>query len=467
MIMLLPRLNKLFTKNKKTIATKTNEYKIDLSHQFLTKIETARHLKIPNGIIFPEIFINSRKETLIAINKNEKRIIKIELFKNPRKNLDITKEFEMLRKLNEKKAISCPTVFELGTIDLENLKCVVGDDYLIKSKEKNIFSYHIQEYLETKSEMPVADLIFTMLEQKSLGFYHGDIKPANIRFDEEKGICYLIDYDQAEELSDNVINMNAKDFLEWCDWHENEKYHGAYNTWRRHFHGLKQIKHISPMLQEGAFNVAFTTPYRRQITTNTENGIYQTIKSPLIYANGIRDVKERTALLNTVEFNINESILDVGCNAGLMCHYFFHRGCNPSGIDMDSNIIIAAKIIANILHVNVNYFALDIDKDELPEKFDTICLFSVFHHTKKLKENGRKIAKNCNRILLECRLNEHGKKPINKNFGKVKWIDTSIWNYSNESELINDLEKIFIGFFVNKKIGNVDKNRMLFEMIKK
>jgi hypothetical protein len=98
------------------------------------------------------------------------------------------------------------------------------------------------------------------------------------------------------------------------------------------------------------------------------------------------------------------------------------------------------------------------------EPFDTICLFSVIHHTSKLAANCRKIAAACDRVLIECRLSEHGKKPFVDKSGKTKWVETSVWNYPNEEDLFIGLSNLFNGFVVNRKIGNSDKNRMLIEM---
>lgn len=465
--MLAQIINKFFRKQEKAGAgSQPHEYEMDLSYSFATGNIARKPLEIPTGMRFPELFLTNRKETIIGVNKDAKELIKIGLRKNPRKSLDIMDEYALLQKLGTLGCVSSPAVVEAGMLDVSMLRDVVGDEFLGAAGERMQIYYLVERFIETAPKMRFADLIAAMLEQKSLGIYHGDIKPANIRFDEARGVCIFVDYDHAEELPDEIASMNAADFFAWCDQHEKEKYQGEFDTWRRHFDNLDFEKHIAPMLRDGAFNLAFTTPYRRQATTNTDNGVYHTINSPVVFADGVRDLKDRAALLDRVQFAPGEKVLDVGCNAGLLCHYLFSRGCKPTGIDMDTHIIVSAEMVANILGIKADFIALDIDNADLPGKFDTICLFSVIHHTQKVEENGQKIAKGCRRILIECRLTEHGRKPIHTQNGNVKWTDASVWSYPDEASLFQGLEKLFPGFVVSQKVGNADKHRILLELIK-
>jgi hypothetical protein len=129
-------------------------------------------------------------------------------------------------------------------------------------------------------------------------------------------------------------------------------------------------------------------------------------------------------------------------------------------------MVQAAKVIANILNIKSKFTLLDLDRDELPSNFDTICLFSVIHHTKNLKENCLKISESCQRILIECRLHEKGKKPIKNSAGKINWVDTSVWNYCDEDELFSGFSELFPDFKVVRNLGYVDKGRFLLELMK-
>ena len=70
------------------------------------------------------------------------------------------------------------------------------------------------------------------------------------------------------------------------------------------------------------------------------------------------------------------------------------------------------------------------------------------------------------RILIECRLAEHGKKPYVDANGEVRWMKTSVWNYSDEGAFFTGLSKLFPGFAVVRKVGQSDKNRILLELSK-
>jgi 2-polyprenyl-3-methyl-5-hydroxy-6-metoxy-1,4-benzoquinol methylase len=401
--------------------------------------------------------------SILALSSDKKRVLKLEIKPHPRKEMRLFDEVKVLKTLNEKKCVTAPNIIESGRIaykDIETLLRKVG----IQSGDS--YDYMIMDYIAPNTGYRISDVIIAILEQKELGVYHGDIKPSNICFDKETGVCKFIDYDQAEFIPKNVQELNSQDYLQWCDGREGEKYGKECNSWTRNFKGLNYNRHIKHLFRDNIFNIATTTPYKKQVTTNTDDGVYHTIKSKLIYADGIRDFHSRFSLLDSVEFKANEKVLDIGCNAGLLTHYLYGRNCRPTGIEMDPWIVSSAKIIANILKVECKYKAIDLDDAKYLEEFDTICLFSVIHHTQKLEENGKKIANSCNRILIECRLSENGHKPCKDKNGKTVWTRSSIWNYSDEVSLKEGMSELFPGFCVKRTLGKADRNRYVFEMIK-
>lgn len=422
--------------------------------------------KVPDEIISRGM---SLVASAVALSADGRRVLKVEYFPHFRKRNGLTQEAAIIKSLNQAGCVSAPQLVEIGSFEYEEMLGAVPTQirqYLSRQGRVR-FDYLIMDFVPSGRAAPLPDILIAMLEQKSLGVYHGDVKPANLRYDEKRGVCVLIDYDQAEALPAQVVAMNTLDFLAWCDAREQEKYGGQFETWRRHFKGLNYNRHIAPLLRDGALNLALTTPYRRQATTNTKDGVYHTIVSSVIYVDGVRDLKDRVALLNRVEFAPSETVLDVGCNAGLLCHYLADRGCRPTGVEMDRSIVVAATMIAHILRVRAEFRAIDIDQAGIPGRFDTICLFSVIHHTRNLKENGRKIAESCERILIECRLSEHGRKPVRERLGRVKWMATSVWDYPNETALAKGLSELFPGFAVSRNVGYADKNRMLLELKKR
>ncbi|RME57122.1 methyltransferase domain-containing protein [Candidatus Parcubacteria bacterium] len=415
-------------------------------------------LKLSQDWIFTEVYLTHRRETLIAVNRQTKKIAKIELAKNPRKRLDLVGEYDLLCQLKSQGVVSCPTPLSLGVVDLDVLRESLSDEYLTAAKNQQV-NYMVQEFIDSGKEMPISDLILALLEQRSAGIYHGDLKPSNIVFDDSRGIAVLVDYDQAEYLDDSVMRLSAFDFLVWCDDAEMRKY--GFHSWRRHFPGLEFKRDIAPLFRNGAFNLASTTLYRRQVTTNTPQGVYHTLDERDVFADGIRDLRGRKGLLDAITFRKGERVLDIGCNAGLLCHYLHDRGCVVTGIDLDASLILAADIIARITGRKIEYRCMDIDVTPLSEHYDTVTLFSVLHHTRDVRKNARMIASCCDRIIIECRLNESGSKPV-----QGIWRKTSSWNFEEIDDLVEWLEDIFVGFELVHNYGVGDRDRYILEFVK-
>ncbi|CAM8394440.1 Methyltransferase domain containing protein [Candidatus Methylopumilus universalis] len=422
--------------------------------------------------ILLNIFLDKRIDYLplsaVSRSIDGSKVLKLEFIKHFRKRNSLDQEAEIIRFLSSKGCISIPNLLDHGKLKINQLLDFLpsSDFDLLEKLDINEISFMIIDYVPTEAKIPFPDLIFSLIEQKSFGIYHGDLKPANLRFDIKKGVCVFIDFDQALYLASNVMAINPLEFIKWCDLHDSEAYGSYFGNCLRHFFGFFRPLHLNLLFRKGAFNLAKTTPYKRQSTTNTKNGVYHTITSKDIFADGVRDLKDRSLLLEVVEFARGETVLDVGCNAGLLCHYLAGRGCLPTGIELDQSIVVAAKMISNVLGVDSNFHAIDLDVDPIPGVFDTICLFSVIHHTKNLSDNGIKIANACNRILIECRLHEKGRKPIMKN-GKILWESTSVWDYKEEEDLFKGLMNLFPNFQALRKVGNADKDRILIEMVKR
>ena len=137
------------------------------------------------------------------------------------------------------------------------------------------------------------------------------------------------------------------------------------------------------------------------------------------------------------------------------------KSCLTSGFDNDSRITVAAKMVYNILGKDINFFHLDLDDAEEISSYDTVMLFSVLHHTRNVRENAIKIAKNSNRIILESKLTEIGKQPYGDD-----WIETSGWKVRNVEELVLLAEELFPGFKLRENLGQVDKHRYMLELVK-
>jgi len=411
------------------------------------------------NLTFESFEFNLRKEIVFGVDTTNKYFIKIQIIKNKNKAKDIQQEYEVIRHLNKQGCKTCPQAYETGMIKKSDFYSKVKEKEVLDSISEIEFQYIIQDFIPDSSTYNLADIILTLIEQKKLGVYQGDIKPANIRFDQANGICYFIDYDQSILLNSEQINLDNNSFLDFCSAYDKNKY--GFGNWLRHF--PRHTSHdVARLFINNSFNLEETTIFNTQNTTNTKNGIYHTVDEKDIFIKGSRTVNSRTALLDEIEFGLDEKVLDVGCNAGLLSLYLHDRGCQVTGIDNDPHIIIASKIISNILNKNIDYLDLDLDKTEQIDSFDTIVLFSVLHHTRKPIENAKKLINSCSRIILETRLTERGKQP-SPGYG---WLETTHWSFNNVDELVSYCEGIFDGFKLRTNLGKADKNRYILEFVK-
>ena len=407
-----------------------------------------------DSLKFNDYQLNDRKETLTSIDSTGKFLIKVQVKENPRKSKTLFEEYEVMKHLNRSGSRTCPLAYEVGRIDPRHLGVVQIDVSGIES-----LSYMIQEYVVSEGNYSLADVLLTLIEQKKLGVYQGDVKPSNVRFNPKSGVCVFIDYDQSELLTEEQKGLNNNDFLKFCDEHDKVRY--GFGNWLRHFPGVSN-EHARPFLQNGALNLANTSVFRLQKTTNSASGIYHTIESKDIFAIGSRGLDKRAEILDAAEFQTGERVLDVGCNAGLLSEYLHDRGCVVTGVDNDPHIVIAAKIVSNILGRSINYDCMDLDYVDNIGDFDTVMLFSVFHHTRNPDQNAKKIARSCRRIIIETRLIENGKQPVNG-----QWVDTTRWSFQTLEELVSYLEKTFEGFKFTRNLGFADKGRYVLELVKR
>jgi len=436
--------------------------KINIVKTKYRQINLIQKIQI-RGYFFDTFNIGIRKDILWSISIDKKAFIKIENNRFDRKKNSVNKESEIIKILNNNQAQSAPRLIEASSIQKDLILRVISNDDFdiandIKSSPKDRLDYLMTDYIPSQDNCLFSDVVLSIIEQKSLGIYHGDIKPSNIRFN--NGLAILIDYDQSTILDESIKKYNIGKYFEWISSVHFEQYKDR--NWLRHFSGITQIE-LDNLFKNNAFNLAETSLYMRQLTTNTTQGVYHTIQEKEVFAEGVRSLDSRLEILDKITFLKNEKVLDIGCNIGLLSIYLSRRMCDVTGYELDPSIVSAAKIVNNILKTNIVYESHDLDSHIFTEQFDTVMLFSVFHHTRNMISNGKKIAKNCNRVIIECRLVENGRKPDLKT---REWHATSVWEYKNKEDLFKGLEEYFPSFFVYKDYGAVDKGRRIIELRK-
>jgi 2-polyprenyl-3-methyl-5-hydroxy-6-metoxy-1,4-benzoquinol methylase/tRNA A-37 threonylcarbamoyl transferase component Bud32 len=410
-----------------------------------------------DGLCFGSLKFNSRKQILLGIDAAKTYFLKIQIVKNINKNNDIFQEYQIMKHLNNRGCVTCPIALQHGKISRSYVYNLCEEKSILDAVEDDFFEYIVEQFIPSENGYNLSDVILTLLEQQSLGVYHADIKPDNIRFHND--ICYFIDYDQSILLDQEVMSYDISSFIRFCSLHYSNKYcSGKQNSFLSR---IENHENLNSLFVSGALDLGNTSVFRSQRTTNSPSGIYQNICEKNICANGTRLLDRRIDLLNSVIFKTGEKVLDVGCNFGMLSCYLYNRGCCVTGIDNDPAVIRAAKIISNILRKDVDYRCLDIDCVEHIGSYDTIMLFSVLHHTRNIKLNALKIIKSCNRVIFEVRLRETGKQ-----FVDGVWTEVNEWNFDSLEFLINYLESRFAGFKLHKILGISDKNRHVLEFNK-
>ncbi|MFK4766375.1 methyltransferase [Desulfobaculum sp. SPO524] len=406
------------------------------------------------GYVFSEFGINSRKNSILGISQCRSSVIKIQIKEEPNKANTLEQEAQFLAELNAADCISAPRLLSTGSLAPSEVP--FASFGLERKQESERYSYIIMQYIPSASTVSIADVLLAIVEQQKLGYFHGDIKPNNVRFDPEQKICILIDYDQSQRLTQEQRDMTPHEFLLWA---MGQTFRDSSSKVK--IDALHDERKRNAYFNGNAFRIDSTTLYKEQMTTNSESGVYHSFATPDVFADGSRILGTREQWLKKIAVTPDEKVLDVGCNGGVVSFYMHDRGASVTGIDVDQCIVTAAQILANIFNKNVSFSALNLDDAETLPEYDTVLLFSVIHHTEKLERNCSLLATRCNRILIECRLVEKGKGPRGKH-----WKDTSEWNFESIEDLQKGLENLFAPHKVVRTFGPGDKGRFLFELIK-
>jgi len=413
-----------------------------------------------------EYYKKYSNQIVSMIIENQSTVIKFEFLKNRLKRNTLKQEYKILRHLNDNKCVSVPKLLDFGTVNVEEL--ISEDKNLTKifncSKSENICQLSQEKQGKTIGKYFISDLILAIVEQAKLGVIQNDFKKENIFFSNKSNVV-IIDYDQAI-IDESFKNLKPKEVLDKSMELDFKSYKIKKRGWLRHFNFLSYNLHLKNLFDDkGRLNLLNTSLYKNQYSTNTKNMAYHTYSSKNLFVKGIRDLEDRVGILSKINFKKDEKVLDIGSNIGILAHFLDNKGCKVTGYELDLKAYVCSKYINNIDSFNINFHHIDLDNEKSISKFETVFLFSVIHHTKNLIENGKKISENSDRIIIECRLKEDGKKPILKDKRTI-WEISSSWNFANTDDLHSYLEELFPFHKVFKNHGKCDKSRYIIELKK-
>jgi len=114
----------------------------------------------------------------------------------------------------------------------------------------------------------------------------------------------------------------------------------------------------------------------------SENLSYQNIELPYGLSTGGKD-RSWTCERIFAEDMGGKSVLDIGTKYGYFCFEALKRGADRVvGIDVNPEDIRKAKMLADCLGAEVEFLRLDIEREELTEKFDYVLCLNLLHHLK-------------------------------------------------------------------------------------
>lgn len=148
-------------------------------------------------------------------------------------------------------------------------------------------------------------------------------------------------------------------------------------------------------------------------------------------------------LLSQIDIKEGDSILDVGTGTGVLIPFL--TKLNPKGkieaVDMSFNMLeIAKEKFKNIN--NVEFKLLNIETEDLDEKFNKIVLYSMFPH---LEDKTNTIKKLVQQNLLDC--------------GKL------IIAHSDSREYLNNMHRSKHDLVSESRIIDVNEQKKIFEDI--
>src|SRR5262245_20726786 len=126
-----------------------------------------------------------------------------------------------------------------------------------------------------------------------------------------------------------------------------------------------------------------------------------------------------------------QSVLDVGCYLGYLCHEAKRRNAGRVlGLEVDPDRLRQARTLAELAGHAIECRQFDLERDDLDERFDVVLLLNVIHHARRPIDMLTKVARYARRqLVLEVPsvLDGPMKKYLKREFGlrtrHVRWLE--------------------------------------------
>ena len=117
---------------------------------------------------------------------------------------------------------------------------------------------------------------------------------------------------------------------------------------------------------------------------------------------------KRDHIADKLRLSPGQSVLDIGCGAGLLCEPLSRLGAQVIGVDPSASNIAAAKLHADKSHLAIDYRCTTVEEIDPRERFDIVLAMEVVEHVvdvgvflkrcaSMLKPNGLMVVSTLNR----------------------------------------------------------------------
>ena len=398
---------------------------------------------IVSNIKFNKVKASRHAGRWVAKSNDGKYFLKVQDLSVPIRQVYNLKQVDsIMRELLSRNAQCVPTIYDSGELKVRNSE--LGNFF----KNSTTLFYQITEFVPRIKFISYGDLFFSLLELASLHVFPNDIKRNNLG--RKNNRLYVLDYDQAIKLNGKTDVMSAQGALT----HLNSL---QFKSLKFEIPGISKSNKFMYETTE-KLNLAKLMRFKKQKSTRNKFNNYHKVNSTKLFAQGARDLTERLKVLDKFNINLNERVLDIGANLGLLSRYFENRGAIVDATEIDSNTKSLGQSISIIENSTIKYIDLSAKKHKI--QYDIVLLFSVLHHVNDYTIFARYLDSISEKILIECRLKESGKLLLSK----WRWVSTNQWEFNSMIDLESHLKKLFTKKNTINYLGKSDKNRMIFEL---
>jgi SAM-dependent methyltransferase len=280
--------------------------------------------------------------------------------------------------------------------------------------------YRITRYARAdRGGFGAADLVLSLLEQQALGVFQNELTLRNIRYDSVARICRLSDFSQARYLDPEIRGLAPRAYIAWCLQAERQRVAlgGA------HSYLLGAIQAADWMWQAERLNLLSTQLFAEPRLRHLPEPSILSIFTDQLYYQGSRDWDRQREALSQLELGRGESILDLGCGLGSAARYFSGQSAVVTSVDIETSLLQAARLVANICGYRMDARCCDLDYESLEGSWDVVLALAVLHNYFNRAEAFGRIAQACRgKLIIECGLVERGHKWLGRWYERgEKW----------------------------------------------